>query len=151
MRRKEKEITDPARIESILKNAEVCRLAFSDEDRPYLVPMCFGYEDRTLYFHSAPEGRKLDIIRKNPKVCFEVESGNEMIRSEDACSWSQKYSSVIGFGWADILDDPEDKKKALDVIMAHYSHASFTYPDKTLSRMVIIRVRIDQMTGKASE
>jgi len=151
MRRKEKEITDIARIEAILKKADICRLAFSDEDRPYLVPMCFGYENRTLYFHSAAEGRKLDIIRKNPNVCFEVEVENEMIRTEEACSWSLKYNSVIGFGRADILNDPKDKKKALDVIMAHYSEASFTYSDKALSRMVIIRVRIDQMTGKASE
>jgi len=151
MRRKEKEITDIDRIEAILKKAEVCRLAFSDDNGPYLVPMCFGYENRTLYFHSATEGRKLDIIRKNPNVCFEVETGNEMIRSEKACSWSLKYGSVIGFGKADILNHPEDKKKALDVIMAHYSEASFTYSDKSLSSMVIIRVKINSMTGKASE
>ncbi|MBN1895142.1 pyridoxamine 5'-phosphate oxidase family protein [bacterium] len=151
MRKKEKEITDIARIEAILQKADVCRLAFSDDNRPYLVPMCFGYENRTLYFHSATEGRKLDIIRKNPVVCFEVESGNEMMRSDEACSWSLKYSSVIGTGKADILDDPEDKRKALDVIMAHYSEKSFGYSDQALSRMVIIRVRIDSMTGKASE
>ncbi|MBU3917342.1 pyridoxamine 5'-phosphate oxidase family protein, partial [bacterium] len=71
MRRKEKEITDKAIIDSIINDSKVCRLGLSDDNRPYVVPLCFGYENDTLYFHSAHKGMKLDILKKNKQVCFE--------------------------------------------------------------------------------
>ena len=150
MRRKEKEITDKTSMELIILKSSVCRLALSDEDRPYIVPLCFGYENDTLYFHSAREGRKLDILRKNNKVCFEFDVDHEIVEADDACGWGMKYQSVIGFGKGSIIDDIESKRKALNVIMQNYSRNSYEYPDKTIKKIVIIKVEIEHMTGKKS-
>ena len=150
MRRKEKEITDKTAMESIILNSSVCRLAFSEENRPYIVPLCFGYEDDTLYFHSAREGRKLDILRKNNKVCFEFDIDHEIVEADDACRWGMKYQSVIGFGKGSIIGDIESKRKALNIIMQHYSRNSYEYPDKAVKKIVIIKVEIEHMTGKQS-
>ena len=150
MRRKENEITDKTAMESIILGSSVCRLAFSEENRPYIVPLCFGYEDDTLYFHSAREGRKLDILRKNNKVCFEFDIDHEIVEADDACAWGMKYQSVIGFGKGSIIDDIESKRKALNIIMQHYSGNSYEYPDKIVKKTVIIKVEIEHMTGKQS-
>jgi nitroimidazol reductase NimA-like FMN-containing flavoprotein (pyridoxamine 5'-phosphate oxidase superfamily) len=156
MRRREKAITERAGIESVIRRADVCRLGLSDDGQPYIVPLNFGYEEGVLYFHSAPEGRKIDIIRKNPRVCFEVDVDHELVKAEAACDWSASYESVIGFGKAAIVEDDASKRQGLDVIMRHYSAAddaadcSFTYKNKVLAKMVIIRVDIESMTGKRS-
>ena len=150
MRRKEKEITDRTLIESIIRRSSVCRLALSEDNRPYIVPLCFGYEDNTLYFHSAREGRKLDILRKNNNVCFELDIDHEIVRSENACEWGMKYRSVIGFGKASFIEDPESKRRAFDIIMQHYSGQSFAYTEAALENTAIVRVKIARMTGKKS-
>ncbi len=150
MRRKEKAITDKAAMESIILKSSVCRLALSEENCPYIVPLCFGYEDDTLYFHSAREGRKLDILRKNNKVCFEFDIDHEIVEADDACKWTMKYHSVIGIGKGSIIEDLESKRKAFNIIMQHYSRNSYEYPDKTIKKIVIIKVKIAYMTGKRS-
>ncbi len=150
MRRKEKEITDKTAMESIILRSSVCRLAFSEENRPYIVPLCFGYKDNALYFHSAHQGKKLDILRKNNKVCFEFDIDHEIVEADEACGWSMKYQSVIGFGKGSIIDDIESKHKALNIIMQQYSRNSYEYPDKAVKKIVIIKVEIEHMTGKKS-
>ena len=151
MRRKEKEIKSKEEIESVIKKALVCRLGMADENRPYIVPLSFGYRDGSLFFHSAKEGKKLDIIRKNNKVCFEIDTDHEIAESEKACKWGMKYKSVIGFGNAFIIEDTESKKTALNVIMGHYSGRSFEFEEKEMNRFVIIKVEIESMTGKKGE
>jgi len=150
MKRKEKEIIDKTAMESIILRSSVCRLALSEENRPYIVPLCFGYEDGTLYFHSASEGRKLDILRKNNKVCCEFDIDNEIVEADDACAWGMKFQSVIGFGRGSIIDDLESKRKALNIIMQQYSRNSYEYPDKAVKKTVVIKVEIEHMTGKKS-
>ncbi len=81
MRREDKEINDIATIEGIIRKARVCRLALSENGQPYIVPLCFGYKDNNLYFHSAGEGKKLDIIKKNNNVCFEFDIDLELVKS----------------------------------------------------------------------
>jgi nitroimidazol reductase NimA-like FMN-containing flavoprotein (pyridoxamine 5'-phosphate oxidase superfamily) len=150
MRRKEKEISDKTAMESIILRSSVCRLALSEEGRPYIVPLCFGYKDNILYFHSAREGMKLDILRRNNKVCIEVDIDHDIVEADDACGWGMKYQSVIGFGKGSIIDDLEKKRKALDIIMQHYSGSSYEFPDSKLGKTVIIKVEIEHMTGKKS-
>ncbi len=82
MRKKEKQINDIAGIEDVLSRALVCRLALCENDRPYIVPLCFGYEDNALYFHCAQQGKKLDILRKNNNVCFEVDIDCQLIKAD---------------------------------------------------------------------
>lgn len=150
VRRSDKEITERSALDEIINRCLVCRLALSDDGVPYVVPMNFGYEGNTLFFHSAREGRKLDILRKNSRVCFEFDTDVEIITSEDSTGWGTKYSCVIGLGTATLVDDPEEKRKAYDVIMRHYAGRTFTYFDTCVDLSIVIRVAIDSITGKKS-
>lgn len=149
MRRKEREITDHAILEEILHKAWICRLAMSADDQPYVIPLCFGYRDKTLYIHCAQEGLKIDMLKKNHRVCFEADGDLELKRGENACEWGMKGRSVIGFGRAHVIDDPDGKTMALGVIMEHYgAKAPFSYNAGGLEKALIIRVDIETMTGK---
>jgi nitroimidazol reductase NimA-like FMN-containing flavoprotein (pyridoxamine 5'-phosphate oxidase superfamily) len=151
MRRKDKEIQSREEIEAILEKATVCRLGLSCDNVPYVVPMNFGYREGSLYLHSAREGRKMDMLRANPRVCFEIETDVEVIRAEQPCDWGMKFSSVIGFGTASVLEDPEEKKSGLDAIMEHYgSKPAQPYPEAVLKHTAVIRVQVEEMTGKKS-
>lgn len=151
MRKKDKEIKDENTIESIIKRATVCRIGLSENNVPYIVPLNFGYKDNCLYFHSAREGKKIDMIRNNNEVCFEIDIDSEIVKGEDACGWSMKYYSIIGFGKAFFVEGAEEKRKALDIIMEHYSgKSSFEYPEETVDNSTIIKVKIESMTGKKS-
>jgi len=150
MRRREKEITDRKLIESIIHRATVCRIGLCDQGTPYVVPVSFGYKDNCLYFHSADEGRKIDVLKRNNRVCFEVDIDVEWVPSETPCKWSVKYLSVIGFGQASFVHDLQEKRKALNIIIEHYSGRSYEYPEKTLAKVTIIKAEIDTMTGKRS-
>lgn len=149
MRRKEKEIKGKTGMEEIIRRALVCRLAMSVDDRPYVVPLCFGYRDGCLYFHCAGEGMKLDMLRENNRVCFECDVDQALAPAETPCEWGVKAQSVVGFGRAFLLDEPEAKKEALDLIMAHYgAKGPFSYKEKGLRKAWIIKVDIESMTGK---
>jgi len=150
MRRSEKEITDESAIEAIINASLVCRLALSDGDQPYIVPLSFGYQDKTLYFHSALEGKKIDILKKNNRICFEFDVNTEIIEAEKACKWGMKYQSVIGFGKAVLVENIQEKQKALNIIMNHYSDRNFQFPDKAIEKIAVIKIKIESMTGKHS-
>lgn len=151
MRRKEKEITDSKQIESIIKNAKVCRLGLSIEDKPYIIPMSFGYKDNVFYFHSASSGKKLDIININPNACIEIEEDVEIMQSNDACNWSVKYKSVIGYGQIKTLEFLEEKQKAMSILMAQYSEDTFNIPPNAIEKTTMFKLVINQLTGKFSE
>ncbi len=148
MRRKEREIKDKAEIERIIQEALVCRVALSDGDSPYVFPVCFGFKDGTIYFHSAQEGKKIEILRKNSKVCFEMDIDTKLIEGEKGCEWGIRYSSVIGFGTASFVEDIEEKKKALHVLLAHYSDKSYEFSEPSLNEVAVIKIRVESMTGK---
>ena len=150
MRRKDKEISDESTIAAIIQNARVCRLAMANGDQPYVVPLCFGYRDHTLYFHSALKGRKINFLRTNPHVCFEFDTAVETIAAEEACSWGMQYQSVIGFGRAEFIDDAYDKRRALDIIMAQYDDKRYTFPESKMKATAVFKVPIESMTGKQS-
>ena len=148
MRRAEREIKDREAIEEIIRKATVCRLGLSDGGRPYVVPLSFGYADNCVYFHSALEGRKIEVLKGNPNVCFEVDLAEEYVEAEVPCDWTVTYRSVIGFGTAQLLDSEEEKRRALDVILAHYSDGEYEYPDGALDKVAAVRVDVELMTGK---
>ena len=150
MRRKDKEISDESAIKSIIEKANVCRLGMVNGNTPYIVPLCFGYHDNVLYFHGSLKGQKIDLIRKNPNVCFEFDLITEPVESENACDWSMKYQSVIGFGKAVFIESSDEKWKALSVIMAQYSNRLFQFPENMLKATAVIKVEIESMTGKQS-
>lgn len=149
MRRKDREIAGKSDIEAIIDQSLVVRLGLCDEGIPYIVPMNFGYRDGWLYMHTAREGKKLDLLMKNNRVCFEMDTGHRIVEADRACEWSMKYSSVIGFGRAVIVDDYAEKVKALNVIMYKYSGIeAHEYNEKEVSRVKIIKIEIESMTGK---
>ncbi len=112
MRRKEKQITDKKQMEQILEQAQVCRLAMVDKGHPYVVPLNFGYRNGSLYFHSALEGRKINVLNVNAQVCFEVDELVKMNKAAQACDWGVSFRSVIGTGTARMLETPAEKRLA---------------------------------------
>jgi len=86
MRRKDREITTLGEIEQVIRKAIVCHLGLVDNNEAYVVPVNFGYERNAIYFHSALEGRKVNVIRRNDKVCFELKSDMlSKIRGRQMC------------------------------------------------------------------
>ena len=153
MRRSEREITDKNTLEAILNEAQTCRLALTDGRTPYIVPMSYAYENDCLYFHSAQEGKKIDMLRGNNRVCFEVDTAGEIIKGKNACGWSIMFNSVIGFGTAEFVNDEDGKRKALDLIMKKYSgeDKEFEYSKKALAEVLVIKVSVESMAGKKTK
>lgn len=148
MRRSEKEIKSREDIDSIIRRSVVCRIGLCDGNMPYVVPVNFGYDGSRLYFHCAKEGRKLDVLRQNNNVCFEMDIDQEFIKTEKGCGWSMKYRSVIGYGKAFSVENPADKVAAFKVIMAHYSDKEYDFSEKDADKATIVRIDIESMTGK---
>ena len=150
VRLKDKEITDSREIEAIIQKANVCRLGLVNEDEPYVVPVNFGYERNALYFHSALEGLKVDLIRKNNKVCFEIEIDVDIEKTERSFC-SVKYKSVIGRGRAYILENTEDKIRGLKSIMRHCTGSEYSYSEKRLDTVLVVKIDIESLTGKRGD
>ncbi len=150
MRRNDKEIENKDEIESIISGSDVCRIALSENNSPYIIPMCFGYKDNCLYFHSAADGKKIDIIKKNNRICFEFDLYGGLIKSKNPCDWDVKYRSVVGSGKAFFIEDREEKKRALTIIVNHYSSDAHEYHNNSVENVTVIRVDIENITGKKS-
>ena len=155
MRRKDREVTDQEEIQKIFDDCKVCRIGIVDEDGPYIVPMNYGYVKEEgkviLYFHGAREGKKIDLIRKNPNVWIELDYKHELEEGKLACQYSYYYASIIGKGTASIIDNPKEKLKALNVIMRHQTGKSFDEFQKNpkLEKAVaIIRVELNEYSCK---
>lgn len=151
MRRSEKEITDQSILDEIMKKAQICRLAVSYQDMPYIIPMNFGYADKVLYFHSAQEGLKLSILRENPQACFEVEIDTQLVVGKQACNWSMRYQTVVGFGEVEFIDDPEAKGEAMRIIMGQYNNDLPLPADQGLAGVTLYKLNVNTMTGKQSQ
>lgn len=149
MRRKDREINDPTIIRNIFERGKICRLALFDGHEPYLVPLNYGYSEPYLYFHSAPEGRKIEILRLNPLVCFEIEELTEIVTGPRSCDYTTRYRSIIGYGRAEIIHDEDSIRHGLDVIMKqHGRNEGLEYDQAYFRRMVLIRLRIERVSGK---
>jgi nitroimidazol reductase NimA-like FMN-containing flavoprotein (pyridoxamine 5'-phosphate oxidase superfamily) len=149
MRKTDREIKDRKDIDGIIGRCRVCHLALCDDGQPYVVPLNFGYDGSFLYFHAAPEGRKIDILRKNNKVCFEFAILQSITESEKACKWGAKYESVIGSGTAKILEDLEAKINALEWIMRQYGSGKRDFAEEILKKTLIFCVQVLEISGKA--
>ena len=149
MRRKEREITDLGKIEEIILKSPVCRLGLCDHGQPYVVPVNFGYADRKIYIHCAPEGKKIEILKQNNKVCFECDTDIEITHTAVACKCGCKYRSIIGTGKATLISDNEEKRKACEILMRHYAPGSFTFADSEIEAIAILTaIDIDHLSGK---
>lgn len=150
MRREEKQINNPVLIDDILKRGRELSLAMIDGDRPYVLPMNYGYGNGCIYLHCAREGKKLECLRANPNVCFEISEVLKRVEGEQACAWSTKFRSLIGRGVAHIVDDRDEMIAGYDILMRHFGGPVGHYDDKVLKKSLLIRIDIDELTGKQS-
>ena len=154
MRRKDREVTDQAAIQAILDKAQVLHLAMIDGDRPYVVPLHYGYtleNDRlTLYLHSAREGRKLDVLGRNGRVAFVLETDVVPVSGGDLpCKYGAAYASVMGEGRATVLTDPTEKAAALAILMKTQTGRDFTITEAMAADVAVIRVDAETWSTKS--
>ena len=148
---KEKEITGRAQIDAVICRCRVCRLAFAVDRKPYLVPLCFGYDGSCLYFHTAHTGKKIDCLQANPDVCFEFEHHLHLISSAaQPCAWGFGFETVIGYGRMIELTATEDKVRGLHHIITQYGGDPGPLAPGSLADVRVWRLDIESMTGKRS-
>jgi nitroimidazol reductase NimA-like FMN-containing flavoprotein (pyridoxamine 5'-phosphate oxidase superfamily) len=152
LRRNDREINDIINLKGIVSKADVCRIAFAVNNTPYIVTMNFGYtwnNDLILYFHCAKEGRKLDLMRQNNRVCFEMDIDHEIIKGETACECTMKYRSIVGYGVLEIVGDLKEKKVGFDLITDKYGYAGKReYTEKLFNSTEILKLKVTELSGK---
>ena len=158
MRRNDREITDPALILDIINECKVCRIGLADGDMPYVVPLNFGYTFEqgtgalTLFLHGAKEGKKADIIQKNNRACFEMDTGGVLIPHDRACANSFAYKSIIGFGRIILLENDDEKTAGLEQLMRHQTgKTSFHFEKAMLNKTAVYRLTADNFTAKSRQ
>ena len=147
MRRKDREVTGFSQMLEILRACDCCRLGLVDGGEAYIVPMNFGIalEDGALvlYFHTAREGRKIDLLKKQTAVSFQADTGHGLLTAESAGSFSYTYQCVMGRGSAVLLSEPEEQVRGLRAIMAHYSgKADWNFDLPCLDRVYVIKLTV---------
>ena len=155
MRRKEREVKETETIQQMLGEFKVCRLGLMDEGKVYVVPMNMGFDfdgkSLTLYFHCAKEGKKLDLIRENPSVGFEMDKEIALVEGDTPCQYSYSFMSIIGNGEAEIVEDAKEKSAALEKIMKQQSvkeFDTFRKNPKLAEAVAIIKVTAGEYTCK---
>ena len=155
MRRKDRAVTDPQRIEEILQAGKVLHLGLVDDGRPYVVPLHYGYEwdehgALVFWCHGAREGRKLDVMRVHPQAFVQIDCDVEDISGGDvACDYGSAYACVMGDGTARVVDDPALKAHGLRVLMRTQTGRDFEIPEARLAAVAVIRIDVPQATAKA--
>jgi len=152
MTRREREVTDISEKLAILDKCKVLHLGLVDGDEPYVVPMNYGYvyedEKLTLYLHGAKRGRKIDLMQKNPKVFFEMDCDITPFEGEIACQYGITYASIMGRGVAEIVEDVEEKKKGMSVLMKTQTGKDFEFEDKMVAFVNVIKITASSFTAK---
>ena len=127
-------------------------LGLAVDNEPYVVPMNYGYtkEDGklVLYLHSATRGKKLDMIRSNPRVFFEMDCDLTPFEGEKPCQYGLSYSSVMGWGSARIVEDVQEKMKAMSVLMKTQTGRDFSFDEKLVRIVAVIRIDVEAYTAK---
>jgi len=148
MRRHDRAIQSSAVIEDILRRGRVLHLAMVDGGRPYVLPLSYGYDGSAIYVHSALEGRKIDVLRACPRVCFSVSLDYELIAGDRPCGWGFRYRSVVGEGTVSFVADEAEIRSGLDALMAQHGGEGSDYSGETLQRTAILRIDITSLSGK---
>lgn len=151
MRRSDREVTGLEELAAIMGKCDVCRVAFHDDDYPYILPLNFGMDrkgDRIeLYFHGAMDGTKYDLMKKDNRVSFEMDCGHRLVTDTGHGSCSMEYESVIGQGHMEILSDDE-KEHALDILMRQYHQEAFSFNKAAMPHTKVFKLTVERMTGK---
>ena len=152
MTKRERQIFDLEEIRAILDTAKVLQLGLAADNMPYVVPMNYGYrmdgDKLTLYLHSAVRGKKLDMIRANPNVFFSLDCDRLPFEGTLPCQYGMAYSSVMGCGAAAIVEDVEEKKQAMTILMKTQTEKDFEFQDRLVSMVAVIRIDVSEYTAK---
>ena len=152
MTKRERQITDPNQIKAILDTAQVLHLGLAVDNMPYVVPMNYGYVMNdgklTLYLHGATRGKKLDMIRTNPRVFFEMDCDRMPFEGRVPCQYGMVYSSIMGRGTAAIVEDAEEKMQAMSILMKTQTGKDFTFNERLVSIVTVIRIDVTEYTAK---
>ena len=152
MTKRERQVTDEAQIRQILDAAKVLHLGLAVDNMPYVVPMNYGYTMENghlvLFLHSALQGKKLDMIRQNPNVFFALDCDREPFEGEKPCQYGLAYASVMGCGTARIVEDVAEKEEAMSVLMKTQSGKDFTFNERLVSIVAVIRIDVAEYTAK---
>ena len=150
--KRELQVTDPEQIKHILDTAKILHLGLAVDNEPYVVPMNYGYvmEDGKpiLYLHSAVRGKKLDMIRSNPKVFFSIDCDRMPFEGRGPCQYGLVYSSIMGRGTARLVEDVEEKKQAMSILMKTQTGKDFTFEDRLVTIVAVIRIDVAEYTAK---
>ena len=153
MTKRERQVTDEKQILQILDTAKVLHLGLAVNNEPYVVPMNYGYTMEngklTVYLHSAVKGKKLDMIRENPNVFFEIDCDLQPFGEGDIpCQYGMVYSSVMGRGKATIVEDVEEKIAAMSALMKTQTNKEFSFNERLVSIVAVIRIDVAEYTAK---
>ncbi|NTV84633.1 MAG: pyridoxamine 5'-phosphate oxidase family protein [Bacteroidales bacterium] len=148
---KNRPIISKAENEAVIRKCQTCNLAMVDpEGKPYVIPMNFGFDGDYVYFHGSATGKKVDVLKNNPEVCISFSTDHELryVNEEVACSWSMRYRSVLVYGKAEFVDDPEEKIKILNCVMAHYTERPFEYNAPAIREVMVFKVKAERIDGR---
>ena len=144
-------IENKEQVEEIISRCDICFVGITDlEGNPYVIPMNFGYQDGVIYLHSGPTGSSIDMLARNNRVCITFSVDHELVLQHPkvACSYRMRAKSVICRGRVNFIEDPEEKREALNILMRHYSSREFVYSDPAVKNVKIWEIPIDRITAK---
>jgi uncharacterized protein len=142
-------ITDINEIDEIIRKSRIIFVGMSVKNEPYVLPFNFGYKDRTFYIHGAPEGKKIEYLRTNNKVCISLEINSDLfVRHETmACSYSMTYTSIVAYGNAVFIEDFDEKVEAMNLVMNQYINKDFKYSKPSIDGVAVIKIVCDEITA----
>jgi len=148
---KGKIVTDKKIINQIIDKCTTCYVGMCDENNaPYVLPFNFGYDGTCIYLHSASEGKKIDILKKNNKVSIAFSTDHVLFHRHEqvACSYGMKFRSVVADGKVTFITDYDKKVEVLNKIMLKYTGKEFTYNAPAVNNVAVYVVHIDSITAK---
>lgn len=153
MRRKDREVTDSEKIQKIISDCNCCRVGFNDGGEVYIVPLSFGVcrnnGKYVFYFHSAEEGRKIELIRRSPRVGFEMDANYRLTEDDKACSCTAAFQSVIGSGIVSIVEDAEEKITGLSCLMERSTGRSgWKFSEKEVQAVCVFKLEVCKLSCK---
>lgn len=145
-----REIHKIPEMEAIINEAEVCTVAMVHGQKPYVLPFNFAYQNQTLYLHCDIKGFKLDLLRENPSVCINFNTGNELFHrhKQVGCSWGMKYKSVNAFGETAFVEDYDEKYSIMKLFMLKYTGEDYEFSEPSIRNVVVMKIDVREFTGK---
>ncbi len=137
-------------MEAIINEADVCSMAMVNGDKPYLLPFNFAYQSQTIFFHCDIKGFKLDLLKKNPAVCINFNTGNELFHrhKQVGCSWGMKFKSVIAYGGIEFIEDYDEKYSVMKLFMLKYAGEDYEFSEPSIKNVIVMKVKVREFTGK---